>query len=102
MNIDQLRQKLLAAGRANPPGDTVPYAFEKRIMARIAELPVVDVWSVWNRVLWRAAAPCVALTVLLGGWTIVSLSVNGGSHDPLPDELESALLTPVDNPGESW
>lgn len=101
MNIDQLRKKLLAAGRANPPSDSVPYAFEKRIMAQIAGLPAVNVWSVWNRVLWRAAAPCVALTLLIGGWTFVSLSVSGGSHD-LPDELESALMTPVDSSGESW
>jgi hypothetical protein len=101
MNIDHLRQKLLGAVRANPPSDAVPYAFEKRIMARVAELPAVDVWSVWNRVLWKAAAPCVALTLLLGCWTLVSLSVNGGSHN-LPDELENALMTPADNPGEAW
>ena len=36
MNIAELQKKLLAAARANPPGDRVPYAFEKRVMALLA------------------------------------------------------------------
>ena len=37
MNLAELERKLIAAARANPPSDRVPYAFEKRIMARLAE-----------------------------------------------------------------
>ena len=36
MNLAELERKLIAAARANPPSDRVPYAFEKRIMARLA------------------------------------------------------------------
>ena len=78
------------------------HAFEKRIMARVAARPVVDVWSVWTRVLWQTAAPCVALTLLLAIWTFVSISPHGNTRAPLADELESALLAPLDNPGEAW
>ena len=102
MNIDELQRKLLAAGRANPPGDSVPYAFEKRIVACIAARPIADAWMVWNRVLWRAAAPCVALTMLLVAWTFMAVPSGGYPHDPLADELESALLAPLENTGEVW
>ncbi len=36
MNLAELQKKLIAAARANPPGDGVPYAFEKRVMALLA------------------------------------------------------------------
>ena len=57
MNLAELERKLIAAARANPPSDRVPYAFEKRIMARLAARPVADGWALWARALWRAAAP---------------------------------------------
>ena len=47
MNLAELERKLIAAARANPPSDRVPYAFEKRIMARLAARPVVDGWALW-------------------------------------------------------
>ena len=31
MNLEPLQKKLLAAARAHPPSDRVPYAFEQRI-----------------------------------------------------------------------
>ncbi len=102
MNVDELQQKLLAAGRANPPGHAVPYAFEKRIMARIATRPGIDIWSVWNRVLWQAAAPCVALSLLLAAWTVVWVPAAGNVQGPLADDLEGAVLAPLDNYGEIW
>jgi hypothetical protein len=36
MNIAELKKKLIAAARANVPGDQVPYAFEKRVSALLA------------------------------------------------------------------
>src|ERR1035441_10170892 len=69
MNVTQLERKLIAAARANPPSDRVPYAFEKRIMAHLAAQPVVDDWALWARALLRAAAPCVvAKSVHDAGW----------------------------------
>ena len=101
MNLDALHKKLIAAARANPPGDRVPYAFEKRILARLNAQPVPDPWSLWGRALWRAAAPCVAVTLLLAAWTM--LSVNGNSANAsFAQELDHTVLASVDGVDESW
>jgi hypothetical protein len=101
MNLTDLQRKLLAAARANPPTDTVPYAFEKRILARLAEAPVLDTWALWNRVLWRAAAPCVALCLTLSVWSYFAGS-DATSPEVLAADLESAVLAPFDDLGDSW
>jgi hypothetical protein len=69
MNLSELQTKLLAAARKSPPSDHVPYAFEKRIMAHLTKPIVVDVWALWGRGLWRAAAACVVAMALIGGWS---------------------------------
>ena len=101
MNIGELQKKLLAAARANKPSDAVPYAFEKRIMARVAGRSAHDVWSLWNRALWQAAAPCVAVMLLLGAWTLISSPAEGAPQS-LAAELESAAYAPFDHLGETW
>ena len=68
MNIAELQKKLLAAARANPPGDRVPYAFEKRVVALLAARTAADPLALWVRGLWRAAVSCVAIALLLGAW----------------------------------
>ena len=95
MNLAQLEQKLIAAARANPPGDQVPYAFEKRIMARLAARPVVDDWALWARALWRAAAPCAAIMLLLGAWSFLAPQRSTPATD-LSQALEKTLLAAVD------
>ena len=95
MNLAQLERKLIAAARANPPSDRVPYAFEKRIMARLAARPVVDDWALWARALWRAAAPCVAIMLLLGAWSLYASRSSAPAND-LSQELEQTLLAAVD------
>jgi len=72
MNLAQLERKLIAAGRAQPPDGRVPYAFEKRILARLAGRSVADRWELWARALWRAAAACAAITLLLGAWSFLA------------------------------
>jgi len=95
MNLAQLERKLIAAAQANPPSDRVPYAFEKRVMARLAARPVVDDWALWARALWRAAAPCVAIMLLLGAWSLfVSRSSTSASN--LSQDLEKTLIAAVD------
>ena len=95
MNLDDLQKKLLAAARSHPPADAVPYAFEKRIMARLgAARNVADGWTFWGRALWRAAVPCVAMTLLLAVWTSVVPVTN---HDADLD-LESAIFGVDDQP----
>jgi hypothetical protein len=100
MNLTELQRKLLATARANPPPETVPYAFEKRILARLAEAPAMDVWALWNRVLWRAAAPCVALCLTLSAWSYFA-GTDAASPDVLAADLESAVLAPFDHLGDS-
>jgi hypothetical protein len=101
MNVERLRERLLAAARAHPPAEAVPYAFEKRVMARLRELPAGDAWAYWSTALWRAAAPCVAVMLLLGIWTAATSRANGSLESHATD-LERTVLAPLDYVGESW
>jgi hypothetical protein len=69
MNLDELNQKLVAVARKNPPGEQVPYAFEKRIMARLAGTPQFDEWAQWIRALWSSAAVCAAVAIAMSVWS---------------------------------
>ena len=95
MNLAQLEQKLIAAARAHPPGDRVPYAFAKRILARLAARPAVDAWELWARALWRAAAACVAITLVLGAWSFLTPRETTPVND-LSQVLEQTLLAAVE------
>lgn len=75
MDLLELQRKLMAAARENPPGDAVPWAFEKRVMARLGTRVVPDVCSLWSKALWQAAAPCTAIMLLLGAWSWLGPSV---------------------------
>ena len=104
MNLESLRQKLLAAAKANPPRDHVPYAFEKRILARLKDKPALDLSALWARALWRAAAPCVAITLLLGAWSLTSGIPNSASliseEQDLSQHFEQTMLATVDDSTE--
>ena len=95
MNVEELQRKLIAAARAHPPGDRVPLAFEKRIMARLPARPVLDDWALWARALWRAAAPCVAIMLLLSAWSFFAPRPAAPAND-LSQEFENTLLAAVD------
>ena len=95
MNLTQLERKLIAVARANPPSERVPYAFEKRILARLAARPMLDRWELWGRALWRAAAPCIAIMLLLGAWSLFAPPPNTPTND-LSQQLEQTLLAAVD------
>jgi len=94
MNLDELQRNLIAAARANPPSDRVPYAFEKRIMARLAVGGLPDHWAQWSRALWRGAAACVAVTLLLSAWSL--LYTSSASTNDLSQQFENTLLAAVD------
>jgi hypothetical protein len=95
MNLAKLEQKLFAVARAYPPSDRVPYAFEKRITALIGSRPQLDRWELWGRALWRAAAPCVVIALLLGAWSWFTPSP-GLSGTDLSQQLEQTLLAASD------
>jgi hypothetical protein len=98
MNLEDLQKKLLAAARENPPGDHVPYAFEKRVLARLASQTAVDSSAFWARALWRAVVPCVAVTILMTtlSFTMVSTEPTSvASEDDISQQFELALLAPA-------
>lgn len=104
MNLDHLQQKLLAAARSQLPSDRVPYAFEKCIMARLAVSPAIDHWALWARALWRAAAPCVALTLLFGVWSFVGNNhgTSGLTDGDFSQDFEQTMLAAVDDVEDAW
>jgi hypothetical protein len=96
MNVTELHQRLIAAARANPPSDRVPYAFEKRIMARLAALPALDGWAQWSRAMWRAVAPCVVMALLVAVWMYFTPKTDNAPVD-LSQDFDNTLLVAVDN-----
>ena len=90
MNVTDLQKRLIAVARANPPSDRVPHAFEKRIMARLNSLPVMDDWALWARALWRAVA------LLLGLWTFLTPTSDNTPAD-LSQDFDNTLLVAVDH-----
>jgi hypothetical protein len=101
MNLEKLHQKVIAVARANPPSDRVPYAFEKRVLARLTAPLPLDEWAVWGRALWRAAAPCVAIMLVIGVWTYVS-QLNHDDGGDLAQDLENAVVFTADHFGDNW
>jgi anti-sigma-K factor RskA len=101
MNLVELQKKLLAAARAHPPGDAVPYAFEKRIVARLRARPAEDAGLWWGRALWRAAGACVAVSFLLGVWTYLPSNA-AASSTSFSQDLEQTMLAAVDDADETW
>jgi hypothetical protein len=94
MEIKKLQEALITAARANPPTDTVPYAFEKRITARLRALAPEDPLGQWSHALWRAAVACLGIMLLLGAWSFTEDL--GRSSDPdLSLQLEHAVLAEV-------
>ena len=95
MNLNELQAKLLASARKDPPSDHVPYAFEKRIMARLGHSLPFCAWSFWSQSLWRAALSCVAITLLCGLWSLASIHHNDSSES-FSQAFEGAVFSSVD------
>lgn len=95
MNLAELQRKLIAAARANVPGDRVPHAFEKRVTALLASRVAPHHLDLWVRGLWRAAMSCAAVALVCGAWTLFTPAVTPGSAD-LSQDFENTLLASVD------
>jgi hypothetical protein len=105
MKVEPLRQKLLAAARATPPSDSVPYAFEKRIVARLALDTVADSCAVWARALWVATVPCVAVLIVVASMSASEPDSNSNtriSSEEFTADFEQTMLAAVDQSGEVW
>jgi hypothetical protein len=93
MNLSELHRKLIAAARSEGADSRVPYAFEKRIMARLAGQKAVDAWALWSRALWRGALCCIAFVLVLGvGFHFLPPS----NPDNLSQDVEQTLFAAVD------
>lgn len=99
MNIEQLYRRVIETVRSQPPNDRVPYAFEQRVMARLRELPQIDLATLWGRNLWRAAIPFACVAVAITIWTQANAPTS-----PAPayaearlSELDEVLLAPLAN-----
>jgi hypothetical protein len=95
MNPAELQKKLIAAARANPPGDGVPYAFEKRVTALLAARTPGGNAVLWVRGLWRAAVSCLAIALMLGVWAFLNPTTRASAGD-LSQNFENTLLAAVD------
>lgn len=95
MKLDELQKKLTAAARLQKPDDRVPYAFEKRIMALIAERTAVARRTLWVQGLWRAAVSCVVIALVCGTVSIFTPETRDGVGD-LSQDFENTLLASVD------
>ena len=91
MKVSDLQKKLVAVARENPPSDRVPHAFEKRITALLRSQPAWDVWAWWSRGLWRGAAGCLLLTVVLGAGAALFAHSEKTQGD-LSQEFENTML----------
>ncbi len=93
-NLNELHAKLIAAARKNPPAESVPYAFEKRIMSQLRAASPPNAWALWGRPLWQAALSCVAITVLCGLWSYAS-RLQRDNADNFSQDFEAAVFAPV-------
>ena len=92
MNLDNLQSKLVAAARAHPPSDVVPYGFERRILNRLKTLGKPDYWAPWAQALWRAAAPCVGVALLLAAWSLLSTPNSSNTSPDISQQFENTVL----------
>jgi hypothetical protein len=95
MDLKEMQRRLFMGARSVPPSDAVPYAFEKRVMAGLRHAPA-DGWLLWGRALWRGAAACVALSILLSVWSAWSRT------ESQPVTLEAAVFAAAEEPSEVW
>jgi hypothetical protein len=96
MNLDKLQSKLFLAGRSQTPDESVPYAFEKRIIARVACLSSAAPVTFWGRSLWKAAAVCSAVSIVLGAWSLQS------AVQKQPVSLEATVFSMAKQLSETW
>jgi hypothetical protein len=99
MDLDNLQHRLIAAARTLHPSECVPFAFEKRIMARLVGRPA-DVLGAWSTALWRAAVSCVAIVALSGAWSVLSRSPE--VEGDFSRDFETAVFASAYTGDEVW
>ncbi len=93
MDSTKLEQKLWQAARSRAPEDRVPYAFEKRVLARLRSGPAPEAPSFWAAALMRASVPCLAVALLLSVW---SFTLAAPAAPDFAQQLENTVLAAAD------
>ncbi len=99
--MTEVERKLLAAARAARTSDAVPYAFEKRISARLAGCAIEHPALPWNQALWRGAMACVTVALLCSAWAYSPLNSHWSSGE-LSQDLESTILASIVGAEPAW
>ncbi len=84
-------EQLVRLARKIPSDSRVPYAFEKRIMARLPKIQIPDLWTLWGRMLWQSVVPCLGVMILatvMTGWL-------ENPSDLSDIDLEAAVEAPI-------
>ena len=92
-------EHLIQAARTLGEDARVPYAFEKRVMARLEGSAVLDFAGAWVRLMWQAAACCIAISIMAGAYA--SFVNESAPAELLAIELEQTVLAPIQM-DESW
>jgi hypothetical protein len=95
MKRQLLYEKLVRAGRQNPPGEHVPYAFEKRVMAHLCPHPKDD-WTAIARALWWSAGACSAVALAISIW-VAAFDSSRDAAANFSSELEQTILASIND-----
>jgi hypothetical protein len=95
-------ERLFRAARRIREDDTVPYAFEKRIMAHITPVESMDSGSFWALGLWKASVPCLALMLCTTLWASMNGSAGQPGEEALVNELQLTMIQPLQSLEETW
>jgi hypothetical protein len=103
MNLNDLHNRLIGAARKSPPSDATPYAFERRVMNRLATRWPETALDWWSVSLWRGAIACVAVTLLCGLWSYKSHQAPVDVSGDFSQEFSSTVFASMDQTGEgNW
>ena len=87
-------EEFVKLARELPRDERVPYAFEKRVMAHVGQIPAPDLLAMWTRALWRAVAPCFGIMLIAAA---VSFTQSNDSSTDIGTELDNAVMTLPDS-----
>jgi hypothetical protein len=87
-------EEFVKLARELPRDERVPYAFEKRVMAHVDQIPTADVLVMWTRALWKAVAPCFGIMLIAAA---VSFTQTKESNTDIETELDNAVMTLPDS-----
>ena len=106
MDVKELYRKLMNAARLTPADERAPFAFEKRVMACLQDLPRVDLAGFWNRGMWRAAMSSAAVMLAILIWTRLDSPVAPIAYadegELAIEEIVLAPLARLENEEANW